>query len=341
MSDNQEAVDLFAVRYAAADGAWQWQKRIASRGNTFAFGLGVDGHGDALVGGTFTTSVDLGLGPLETNGSVPAIFVGKLDGATGDAMWRRKIDDTAGAGFATLAGLVVDSHDDFVLAGGFGGRIDLAGDGPDGDLSTQTLDGYVAKLSGEDGGLVWQKQIGAGSTADGSVASVTLAPDDSVTLVAQYGVEGDTKVVFLGRELAGAGGSTEVVVGRLAGADGGLVWARRFGGPGSDQGNFVAALADGGVVVAGGCTASFSFDDHPVAFSGVQEDSFFAILDETGTATYATRVGSLDFDRAVGAAVVGRSLIGVGRVHDQGAFLGKTFDPPGGASGYAFQVTLP
>lgn len=80
-----------------------------------------------------------------------------------------------------------------------------------------------------------------------------------------------------------------------------------------------------------------------VSFSGTQEDSFYALLDsDAGAVTYATRVGSLDFDRGTRAVMFGLTIYGFGDVRGEGTFLGKTITPPPSSGvGYGFQVTLP
>jgi hypothetical protein len=329
--------DLFIVSYAGKDGAWRWQKRISTGGGTYSL-IGVDADGDVLLGGSFASSIDLGIGALTT--SEGAIFFGKLDGNTGVASWQKKIGE-GGQGSIFQSAWGVDSHGDFLMGGSFFGQVDLGGDGPDGDLASTLTDGFVAKFSGADGALKWQRSLGG--PPDSGVSSMAFAPDDSVTLVAQYAVTQAGSVSFVGHPLSGSGIGTELVVGRLASADGAFVWARRFGGPGHEQGNSIATGADGRVAIAGGFTADFTMDDQSLPFEGAQEDSFFAVLDgASGVTIYAARVGSLDFDHGVATGLFERNLYGFGTVRHEGTFLGKTLTPPSEAAiGYGFQVTLP
>lgn len=338
--------DLFVARYAAADGAWKWQKRIQTtegRGTLFNTipALGVDHRGDVLVAGRFFGQLGLGGEPLDI-GNANAAFVAKLDGTSGETAWRKAIGADE-QGFISPNGLAVDTRDDdFVLATECGGNADFAGDGPDGNLPTLGLsDGCVAKLAGADGHLLWQQAIGG--TGGEELFAVAIAPfHDTVTAIVQVQIVPGEKLSILGHELDGAGTGTDTVVVRMDGSDGSFVWARRFGGEGVELGIAVAALPNGDVVVAGGFTADFQMDAFALHFNGVVEDSFFALLDaDAGAVTYAARVGSDDFDHATRVAVFGLTVYGFGAVTGEGSFLGKTLAPPTARSGYGFAVTLP
>jgi hypothetical protein len=78
--------DVFVVELDPA-GDPIWSKSFGGPGSDSASGLGVDGEGNVVVAGTFTTSIDFGRGALH-GAALYDLFVAKLD-RDGGATWSR------------------------------------------------------------------------------------------------------------------------------------------------------------------------------------------------------------------------------------------------------------
>src|SRR5207247_849982 len=81
--------DVFLAKYAGADGAHLWSKRIGGAGVDQPYALALDGTGDLVVVGSFAGSVDFG-GGLVTYEGGRDLFVAKYAGTTGAHVWSRR-----------------------------------------------------------------------------------------------------------------------------------------------------------------------------------------------------------------------------------------------------------
>ncbi|MFO0875887.1 MAG: SdrD B-like domain-containing protein [Gemmataceae bacterium] len=133
-----------------------------------------------------------------------------------------------------------------------------------------------------------------------------------------------------GQALLTSQGDSDLFVARYN-ESGGLVWARRVGGPGSDAALGVGVDAAGNVYVTGTFRGTVDFDPGPgLTFltSAGDSDAFVLKLDSTGTFQWARRLGNGGSDEAT-ALVVSP----LGTVFLTGRFQGSVdFDPGAGTT---------
>jgi len=331
--------DIYVARFGGTDGAFQWQRRVqaddADEPNMTA--IGVDASGNVLVTGHFNTTIDLGNGVLSAGSGEQQMFVGKLAKADGAVVWKKMVAGTSA--FAIPTNLVVDKAGNFTVAGNFGSVLDLDGVAGNDITAQGTYDVFVAKLSGTDGALTWQQRIGG--TQSDYTYGLTISPDDTVSVVVAWEVVAGQTPAISTTNLPGSGTGTDIVVGKLNGATGGVVWAKRFGGTGNEYGYALASFANGDIAMTGYFSAGFAMDAQSLTPSGTGTESYFAVLGASnGLTRWATRVGSLGADIGRSVAVSGNGLYGLGSFTGQGTFLGKTLNAAG-TDLYVFAVPVP
>ncbi len=111
--------DVFVVKYNIS-GVLQWARKIGGTGVDKAAGISIDTSGNCLVYGYYTaTSLIIDSYTL-TNTSVGTqeLFLAKLDGTTGTAIWAR---DAGSGGDDRAVGITTDNNGNVILTGTFNG----------------------------------------------------------------------------------------------------------------------------------------------------------------------------------------------------------------------------
>jgi hypothetical protein len=185
-----------------------------------------DSHGDLVVAGSFTTTVDLGDGPISAGAGNREGFVIEVD-RTGARLWSHLL---AGSGVHTN-GVAVDSKDSVVITGFYEGSIDLFGDRFNAISSSDSgrvTGAYLAKLDAS-GQVLWKIGRAPGSEAN----DVATDPSD--------------RVVMTGASTGNAGFSRITEVTQFDAAGGGLRLFEMFPASGYGRGMAVAADACGSI----------------------------------------------------------------------------------------------
>ncbi|HEV8600748.1 MAG TPA: SBBP repeat-containing protein [Gemmatimonadales bacterium] len=182
--------------------------------------------------------------------------------------------------------------------------------------SLGTTDGFLAKYSAA-GALVWVAQVGG--VAAETVTS--LARDSSGNLYLGGGFSGSTDFdPSTGLQVLTSVGGQDGYVAKYS-STGSLLWARRFGGAGTDEVNDLAVDAAGNVYAGG--VFSGQADALPIAgptilAAGSAPDGFLFSLDAGGAVRWALPIGGLQ-DDAVSAVVA----TGAGNLTVAGGFRGS------------------
>jgi hypothetical protein len=304
--------DVFVTKFAP-DGAHVWSRSFGGKADGTdgdhqnGESIAVNGDGDVYVAGSFTGAITFeGVQHTATDGQ--DIFLLKLDPA-GERLWSKAWD---GAGSNNLPNVAVGPDYHVYLAGHFTGTLDL-GCNPALDTDDDD-DAFIAKLSGDTGACLWAKQFGDGGTAQPARA-VAPMPNGDVVVVIELngGIDfGDGNV---------PGAARDVVVARLSGDTGDVVWGYRAVDPKEQYVTDVAVDADGSVVLAGSYTESLTMDpEQPdwVVKSAGESDIFLARLDLDGALLWAQGFGSYanDYGRSVAVDGEGHALL-------TGAFRGE------------------
>jgi hypothetical protein len=182
--------DIYVVKFAAADGSFQWVRTFGNVGSDRAYGVAVDGGGNVAITGYFASTVDFGGGSLTSTGPL-SVFLAEYTSA-GAYLWARAFTST---GVNSGNGVTVDGGNNVIVTGSFQGTTDF---GSEVLNSAGGTDIFVAKYTSA-GTPLWAQ--GFGST--GSDIGYSLAADGSNNVVATGYFQGT--VSFAGQPLTSAG----------------------------------------------------------------------------------------------------------------------------------------
>jgi hypothetical protein len=140
--------DVFVAKFDPA-GNHLWSKRFGDPLAQDATGVAFDSGGNVLIALQHNGTVDFGGGPITALAS--DVVIVKLD-ASGGHVWSKRFGDGLGQ---VPRGLTVDSSDNVIVTGIFGGTLDF-GCGP---LTSTGQDLFLAKLDAA-GNCLWSKSAG-------------------------------------------------------------------------------------------------------------------------------------------------------------------------------------
>lgn len=248
--------DAWVARYRA-DGSRIWSIRFGGSGNEDVYSVACDANGNTYISGSFFGPVDFGGG---SRTSTFGGFLIKLD-SNGVYQWDRAID-LGGRGRAY--GIAIPNANTVVLAGKFGGTVNLGG-GPITAMSTDA-DSFVAAYDTANGAHSWSR----GLARDAAIVNVTSAGGDVVVVSSFRGTAS-----LGGGALVAMGASSDIFLARYRSSDGAHVWSRRYG-----SGNTETAYAIGSdgtnVYVGGRFLATTDLGGDSLVAEGGYFDSFVA-----------------------------------------------------------------
>jgi hypothetical protein len=277
--------DVFLTKYSSS-GAFQWAKHFGGSGYDSSAAIAVDSNNNLLVVGYFNGTASFGCAAsLVTPGSYSDIFVAKYD-PNGNCLWSKGIGGAQGAGGT---GVAVDSSGNVYVAGTFYGTTDAAS----GSLtSAGGSDVYLAKYDGS-GNLVWSKRFG-GTNYDYSTA---IAVDTSGNIYVTGYFYGTTD--SSSGSLVSAGGS-DVFLAKFNNASS-LLWAKRFGGTGADNGYGIDVDSSGNPVITGAFSGTANFGG--VTLTSTYTAMYLVKYDGNGNTVWAKSFDNGGHYGAMGRAV--------------------------------------
>jgi hypothetical protein len=269
----------FAVlKLAASDGAVLWRREIAGTNESSnlneAVAIAITAEGDVVAAGF--TMFDL-----------PIFTVVKINGATGELIWRRGIQGSGANNRAYAESVVVDGNGDVVAAG------------------FSSIDGIgvltTVKLAGATGEVMWRRGV-TGTAADAYANSVTV---DAVGDVIAAGT-----VAFCESTPPCTPQETHYYfhVLKMSGATGTLVWRQSIGGTrinGYDEALSVAIGAGGDVIAAGYTENPTTLDDITVVKLARDSGDVLWRTDINGTANQNDYASGVVVDAQGDAVVAG------------------------------------
>jgi hypothetical protein len=282
--------DIFVASFTSS-GVHRWSKSFG--GTMVDQGLGISCSGGAVfVTGAFWGTVDLGGGALTSAGSYD-IFLASYDAATGAHRWSKRYGNSASdAGYSVAS----DAAGNVYATGHFTWSADFGG----GALSSSSYGIFVASLD-VNGAYRWSKGFSCTSVGTGTAIAVAASGATYIT-----GHLAPT-CSFGGTALTSAG-SFDIFVAGL-GPTGSLLWAKRAGSAGDDQGTAVALDGKGGVYFAGYFDGAM---DLGAPLAGGQDAFVSAFEASSGAHRWSKRYGGTATTRTYGAASDGTSLYVVG-----------------------------
>ncbi|AKT39094.1 hypothetical protein [Chondromyces crocatus] len=145
---------LYVARLTKS-GGHVWSRGLSS--NAYGQHIGVDGSGNAVVAGAFSTPVDLGGGPLPHSGGND-FYLLKLSPA-GTHLWSKALSG------GEVVGIAVDGSGHVVLSGYFSGSLQIGAMQmtSTGHPQNTLPDAFLIKLA-PDGSVLWSQHVGTPGT---------------------------------------------------------------------------------------------------------------------------------------------------------------------------------
>ena len=260
----------------------------------------MDSAGNAIITGSFSSTLDFGNGPPLVCLAARNGFVAKLS-ASGNALWSKKFEGY----YQFSTGIAVDSAGNVLVTGSFSDTANF-GDGP---LVSKGVfeDGFIVKLDAS-GKTLWSKRFGDEEAQAGQHVAVDSAGNVIVT------------GIFVGSADFGDGlvlskGSQSGFVVKLD-SNGKILWGKAFGSYLYEA--TVAVDSAGNVLLVGAFDDSIDFGNGSLVSEGAK-DVFVAKLDPSGNPLWSKRFGDgADYQYGAGVAVDG-----AGNVLVLGVFAGS------------------
>lgn len=253
-----------------------WAKGYGDAQYQHATGIAADGSGNAFVTGEFEGSIDLGGGPLGSEGKAD-VFLTKLD-PTGGHLWSKRFGDNADQYAAAVA---VNAAGNVAVTGSFQGAVDFGS----GSLNSTAIDIYLAKFDSS-GTPAWSKRFGT----SGYNAGTSLAMDNAGNTVLTGTFFG---AVDFGNGVLTTAGDSDIFVAKFD-PSGATLWSKHFGdasGKYGSRGKSIAVDPAGDVIVTGTFEGTIDLGGGPLISSG-ERDYFIVKLDPSGNYLWSTRFGN-------------------------------------------------
>ena len=271
-------------------GAHLWSKRFGEGGEQRASEVAIDAAGNVVFTGAFEESMDMGGGPLVSQGE-DDLFLAKFSPA-GEFMWSKRFgDDTDQVGHAAA----IDAQGNIVVAGEFHGTMNLGG----GDLVSQGhSDLFLAKFSPA-GAHLWSQRFGDGEFQIGRAVTV----DAQGNIILTGNLWGTTDLG--GGDLVSQGSDFFIAKFSPAGQH---LWSHHHGDGEPQTGKTVATDSQGNIVVAGNLNGAMDLGGGLLA-SAAWTDIFIAKLTPGGEHLWSKSFGGDEHQYAVAVAVDGQDQV--------------------------------
>lgn len=322
--------DAFVTKVSSV-GTLVWSSYLGGSGIEFAYGIAVDGGGNALVTG-YTTSPDFpSTGGFQTTlGGSEDGFVTKVSSA-GALVWSSYL---GGNSLDRGGGIAVDSSGNVFVAG----QTESTNFPSAGGFQTTFLgvrDAFVTKVSGA-GALVWSSYLG-GTWSDWGTAVAVDGSGDAFVTGGVSSPDFPTSGGFLTKK--GGPGNLDAFVTKVSGA-GALLWSSYLGGSGTvccgkdEFGAGIAVDGSGNVVVAGSTESpDFPSTGGFKTTRGGTSDGFVTKVSGTGALLWSSYLGGSLSDSAVDV-----TADGFGNIFVVGSSVSGDFGASGSPDAYVAKI---
>lgn len=264
-----------------------WSKAVGGASDEEGNTVAIDPTGNILVGGYFTSPMDVGCGMmLPGGGDTPFLF--KLDPA-GNCIWSKGFAISQVGTTDQVKSVATDAAGNIFITGTFFGGVDFGGGVM---VASGNSDVFIVKLT-PSGAFVWGKRYGDLAPQQGKSIAVDQAGNVLVT--------GDfySKVDFGGGPML-SGGATDAYVVKLD-TNGNFLWNKRFGDAANQTSTSIAVDAAGNAVITGTLNGAADFGGGVLTSAGLG-DVFIAKLDSSGNHLWSKRFGDASDQLGTGVA---------------------------------------
>ncbi len=316
---------VFPSLYLPAQPSMSFAKQFSGTFGSQGKSIRTDNAGNVLSTGYFNGIVDFDPGPGTYSlsaGSGSDVYVSKLD-ASGNFIWAIQF---AGNGGNIAYSVFTDNTGNVFVTGDFAGTSDFdPGPGVLNVTAAGNFDCFVCKLTPA-GSLIWVKTMGGNDMAIGNSVFVDAGGNVHIAGVFRNTVDFDPGAGLF--NITSFAGSEDIFVCKLDPA-GNFLWAKRFGGTGTDFGQGISVDAGGNVYSTGNFSTTADFDPGVAVvnlLSSGAYDIFVSRLDVAGNYSWARRMGGTGSETGYSIYVDASS-----NVHTTGDFSNTAdFDPGAG-----------
>jgi len=290
--------NIFVAKYAP-DGTYQWANTFGTPNSSaisdIAYGIAVDGGGNAVITGIFQDTIDFGGGPIVANGFAKNIFAAEFSSG-GTHLWSKGFSTSSDAyGY----GVTTESGGNVVITGSFANSTVNFGCGSLNNAGGNDI--FVAKFSSS-GGCQWSKAFGDASDQYGRGVEV-----DSTGNVYLTGYFRGT-VNFGGSDLAGYTSQYNIYLAKLS-LSGNHLWSKKFGVASNSMGYSVAADSSN-VVITGSYTGAIDFGGGAVS-APLSSNTFAVKYSSSGAYQWVRTYASGNSNQGNGVALDGSGNVGL------------------------------
>ena len=269
---------VFCTSGSARAAALAWHTFLGGSGDEYGNTIAVDGQGYSYISGYSNGSWGA---PVRPYSATADAFVAKI-ADNGTLVWNTFL---GGSASDQGSGIALDADGNVYVSGASSGTWGT----PERDY-TANNDGFLAKLDGMSGALIWNTFLGG-------------AAHDNIRSLALDG----GNIYVTGNSLAAWGSplnpytlGNDIFAAKLDSATGDISWSTFFGGTGDDYGNSIA-VSGGKIYLAGTSYDTWGAPMRPYA-SGA--DAFAAKIADNGTLVWNTFLGGSGNDESGEAITV-------------------------------------
>lgn len=299
------SLDIFVTKTDATTGNTIWAKRFGGLSDDYAYAVASSTAGYIYCAGRFSGTIILGSSTFTASGTFDA-FVMKIDAASGNIIWAKKIN---GTGSDAALAMTVDSQENIYTTGYYQGNATI------GSYSLAPVgtnyNVFVTKLDAASGSAIWAKTAGgigfnfANAIAADSQGNLYLC--GSFESTAAFGTYSIT-----------TNGNSDIFVSKIDATSGNFLWVKKMGGTGNDSGCGIVVNTDGFIYATGKFESTASFGTFSISSQG-SSDLFVTKIDPSlSTTIWAKEIGGAAYD--LGNAICNDA---VGNLYVTGQFSGS------------------
>jgi hypothetical protein len=248
--------DIFISKYDN-NGNYLWARKIGGSFNDLGNSIVTDANFNVYTTGSFAGIADFdpGVGTFNiTSAGSQSVYVNKLD-PSGNFVWAKSMGG-AGSGANQGNGIALDALSNIFLTGYFSSTIDIdPNSGVYNLTSLGSQDSFNCKLD-NGGNLIWATQTGGTSLDMGN--AIVIDNSSNIYTTGYFGNSVDFDPSAGVYNLTSQGVQDTYIY--KSDSNGNLIWAKKMGGTGNDQGNSICLDTLSNIISTGNFSNSVDFN---------------------------------------------------------------------------------